>query len=282
MCDLIILGKDPDNYDERDTCSRWLLQCPDCDMVTSVTYYAMRQARKRELSCCKGCSRIRHGSGRLDFDNIPGRLIVLEQVVNPGAKMPRALVQCPDCSRIFEKQRGNLKPDMHTFCNACATTRRHFKFIKDIPGQLIVLEQIVGRHRNGDLLARVQCPYCNTVRDVTRESIKTANSTRCHSCVLAGERSPLWRGGRFLGYPDDWRSVAANIQARDGYRCQYPGCETDTSLVVHHIVPLSNEGDNSASNLITLCRPCHAWAHWHLDESIPMFDVIIDAVYNGW
>lgn len=46
-----------------------------------------------------------------------------------------------------------------------------------------------------------------------------------------------------------------SIKGRDGGRCVV--CGATTELEVDHRVALENGGDNSASNLATLCDPCH-------------------------
>ena len=62
---------------------------------------------------------------------------------------------------------------------------------------------------------------------------------------------------------------------RDNYTCQICGefhalinvygitvPTTDGMLDVHHIIPVSEGGDDSPKNLITLCRNCHKKIHY--------------------
>lgn len=51
------------------------------------------------------------------------------------------------------------------------------------------------------------------------------------------------------------------VMARDGHRCQAPGCRNTRFLEVHHIRPRARGGDNDPGNLITLCSACHRL--WH-------------------
>jgi len=51
------------------------------------------------------------------------------------------------------------------------------------------------------------------------------------------------------------------ILRRDAWRCQ--SCGTMLNLEVHHKHFRSLSGDDSEENLITLCAPCHAIAHYH-------------------
>ena len=65
-----------------------------------------------------------------------------------------------------------------------------------------------------------------------------------------------------------------HIMRRDNYTCQRCGtfhawinkngipCPTnDGELDVHHIIPVSEGGDDNPDNLITLCRDCHKEVH---------------------
>ena len=54
-------------------------------------------------------------------------------------------------------------------------------------------------------------------------------------------------------------SVRRAIYRRDGYACAL--CGDPRALTIHHVWPRSAGGGNSPTNLITLCRYCHALAH---------------------
>ncbi|MBM4117103.1 HNH endonuclease [bacterium] len=51
------------------------------------------------------------------------------------------------------------------------------------------------------------------------------------------------------------------VLARDGHRCQAPGCRATRFLEVHHRRPREHGGTNEAANLITLCAACHRLLH---------------------
>ena len=59
--------------------------------------------------------------------------------------------------------------------------------------------------------------------------------------------------GRFLC------EAADQILVRDNWRCQI--CGALKNLDVHHLRRLSALGDDTESNLITLCRKCHRALH---------------------
>ncbi|MYK89162.1 MAG: HNH endonuclease [Acidobacteria bacterium] len=58
-----------------------------------------------------------------------------------------------------------------------------------------------------------------------------------------------------------WRRVRAAVLERDDYRCQTPDCPA-TATEVHHVLPVHRGGAMfDASNLVSLCRPCHRRLH---------------------
>jgi hypothetical protein len=71
-------------------------------------------------------------------------------------------------------------------------------------------------------------------------------------------------------YPENWDELRKQAYVRDNYKCKNcgvnGGIEGDAELHAHHIVPLSSNGNNTISNLATLCRTCHALIHDHMDE----------------
>lgn len=66
-------------------------------------------------------------------------------------------------------------------------------------------------------------------------------------------RSRLLAPGR---YGDDWDKIRYLVYLRDRFTCQHCGVQ-GKRLDVHHKIPFLVSFDNSLSNLITLCRPCH-------------------------
>jgi 5-methylcytosine-specific restriction endonuclease McrA len=56
-------------------------------------------------------------------------------------------------------------------------------------------------------------------------------------------------------------ALRRQVLARDGHRCQAPGCRSTRFLEVHHCEPRRRGGRNSAANLITLCAACHRLLH---------------------
>jgi len=58
---------------------------------------------------------------------------------------------------------------------------------------------------------------------------------------------------------DAYRRLHRKILERDSWRCQ--ACGSLHRLEVHHIERRSQSGDDSDSNLITLCSNCHRALH---------------------
>jgi hypothetical protein len=54
------------------------------------------------------------------------------------------------------------------------------------------------------------------------------------------------------------RQAIASVLERDEQSCVLCG---EPMWHVHHIVPISQGGDNSLDNLVCLCGPCHAEIH---------------------
>lgn len=56
------------------------------------------------------------------------------------------------------------------------------------------------------------------------------------------------------------KHVRHAVLQRDGFRCQYCGCD-DLSFdngTVDHIIPISLDGHHKADNLRAACRPCNS------------------------
>jgi hypothetical protein len=63
-------------------------------------------------------------------------------------------------------------------------------------------------------------------------------------------------------YKREFSRVRRDVLARDGYHCQYPGCNRRGSgMHVHHIHQRQYGGSNDPSNLITYCPYHHQLIH---------------------
>lgn len=103
-----------------------------------------------------------------------------------------------------------------------------------------------------------QCPDCGRFSVPTSRGDLPLSSTESERILCDARIDDPRRGpNRHTISP----AVRRRVLARDGHRCQIPGCTNTRFLEVHHITPRSRGGSNAASNLITLCSACHRHTH---------------------
>jgi len=113
------------------------------------------------------------------------------------------------------------------------------------------------------LIVAHRCPECHVAWMETQAG-KVELSRETHSMVeddadvVNGDDSagPVGHLGRTIP-PATRRAVLA----RDGCRCQVPGCRHDRFLALHHVHPYSHGGSHAADNLITVCTIHHDLLH---------------------
>lgn len=239
-----------------------LVECPSCGEERSVCRSSLR---RRGHSLCASCALIDW------IEDVPGFIIVLQQSFDHGESgHTRSLVVCPDCGTEFVRERYALRR-YGSICMSCARIEQ----IPDIPGERIILEQLIAHRDTGMPLALVRCPACGDEFQRDRAHLKNRGHSFCRACNVAGERSANWKGGN-IGYRGaDWQRIRPKIVERDECTCQYCGKVCDSSIHVHHIEPYRETQDNSPENLIALCDSCHGWADANLDESVPVLNSIL-------
>ncbi len=99
---------------------------------------------------------------------------------------------------------------------------------------------------------------------MTARAPSVCNVPGCPTLIPAGtSRCPEHGGNQRTGSPRGstraWRRLRRQVLTRDGYRCTR--CGTRDGLEVHHRVPVTNGGEDTIANTITLCRDCHAQTH---------------------
>ena len=118
------------------------------------------------------------------------------------------------------------------------------------------------------------CKSCGKEYETTTHQVRLRGSNFCspecrdadNGMRMRGDGNPNYNGGHIDDYGPNWCSQKRKARKRDRYICQC--CERkkrkgERALDVHHIVKakLFNgdfESANHLSNLITLCRQCHA------------------------
>lgn len=123
----------------------------------------------------------------------------------------------------------------------------------------------------------VKCATCS--REIKRFPSQVQERNYCNRYCLAADNPKVahmngnWKGGK-------WKYIKDQISMRDDHRCVI--CGFDYSIQIHHITPLHKGGDNSASNLITLCPNHHKMADLgiinveHLRNTEWDYDMLID------
>lgn len=105
-------------------------------------------------------------------------------------------------------------------------------------------------------------PACREKARIQAEPVRIARIAR-------GPRHPSWKGGisGLAKRGRGWRKIAQKVRKLQDYRCADCGESEDSlghTLDVHHKEPFHNFPNarqaNSLSNLIGLCRKCHAQA----------------------
>ena len=120
---------------------------------------------------------------------------------------------------------------------------------------------------------RLHCARCGKPYSVKRGYFALRGSRFCSlkcrydgaSVERRGAGNPHWKGGLSKDdYGPNWSRQSRRVKRRDG-GCRACGYKAGGSrfLDVHHIIPFRSFGDdyeraNQLSNLIELCRPCHA------------------------
>jgi HNH endonuclease len=76
------------------------------------------------------------------------------------------------------------------------------------------------------------------------------------------------------GYPNDWNERRQRVLLRDEYECVLCGAAVDLETAhVHHVKRRSDSGSYEYSNLVCLCKPCHAVMDGHEILSQPYYSI---------
>lgn len=101
------------------------------------------------------------------------------------------------------------------------------------------------------------------------DSLKGKKFTVSHKNNLSGKNNGSWQGGiSFEPYGLEFnKQLKESIRKRDGYKCmecKYTQEQLGYRLPVHHID--YNKRNNNPSNLVSLCRPCHAQTNFSRND----------------
>lgn len=122
------------------------------------------------------------------------------------------------------------------------------------------------------------CPICNSVFAVPPSSQKVCCSLSCRTvhmkAMFSKEGNPNWKEIKSIR-PASKRSLRDHIKTRDKV-CQ--DCGSGKSLQVHHID--SDPSNNVDTNLVLLCKPCHAARHVAMGEPQLAGLILVNRTYS--
>ena len=108
-----------------------------------------------------------------------------------------------------------------------------------------------------------------------RGQIMSAEAREKNSRAKTGKNHPGWKGGKSREpYTHEFNNrLKYKIRKRDNFTCNL--CykiETNKKFCVHHLD--YNKKNNHPSNLITLCRKCHAITCFNREQWMPYFSFL--------
>jgi 5-methylcytosine-specific restriction endonuclease McrA len=160
----------------------------------------------------------------------------------------------PETVEYFRKRgndhRGGLRPD----CRDCSAARDREFYQRNRERQLLV--NAAYRARSKDATRTRDAAYVATSagRASRRRASAKWNATpqgRELARHLAERRRAMKAGAEATLTVDDWAACLAYFD----HRCAY--CGTDGPMQQEHVVPLIREGEHTATNVVTACRPCN-------------------------
>lgn len=141
-----------------------------------------------------------------------------------------------------------------------------------------ISESLAGRSFTEETLERMsEVHEGNTPSEETKRKISDSlsglerppSTRRKMSESRMGPKNPSWKGGHSSNYGPGWTGARREVRDRDVV-CRHCGHDgSDSRLEVHHVVPVwkFQEADDASledahvlSNLVLLCRSCHAKA----------------------
>ena len=175
---------------------------------------------------------------------------------------------CPVCRKEFYKK--VYKQCQSVYCSQeCAYKGRTLGFTK---------RRIIKPY-NCYRKQPIICPVCQN-EFIARKYKQKYCSRHCfeisHKTTMSGKNNPAYKNGssydKRCWRGDDWDTTRQEIYKRDNYKCRDCGVDcisrrelskTNSLRLIqcHHIENYKIKGDNSMSNLITLCLACHTERH---------------------
>jgi hypothetical protein len=185
-------------------------------------------------------------------------------------------IACRTAGRLGKptaKRQGSDRP-----CNTCGKVSFQKKRARDTSNHYCSRECHFKQRFGDGRVLQMACTHCGVLHSrerntVTKRKIGTFCSRDCYwkarSYLLAGDKSPGWKGGKTLDYGgSNWKSQRRKALLRDKSTCQDCGKKKQSHgyrMDVHHIVSYqrykNKDRANRLENLVTLCRACHMGRH---------------------
>ena len=230
--------------------TRQFIPCAHCSAI-------FKPRKDSERYCCRSCYESSRALPAIGCAHCGASYV--KKANHKGSKF------CSDDCFVASRR---VKP--HT-CVTCGTLFTPVKYRPSVARMVAY----TGRHNCSKLCidewkAKTRSEYMRANRD----KFSGANSWNWKGACL--RRNKSYRG-------PDWTEIAAKARARDRNICQNCGMTHEQhserwkqALEVHHIVPFYEFTDhkkaNRSSNLVTLCKSCHAAA----DRAIRARQVLMD------
>lgn len=221
-------------------------------MATIAALPSVSQACPPTARACRGCGQVKSID---DFHRSAHGLFGRKARCKACLCAERVERYNPVAARAYAEKYKATRSERVTFearaCSGCGATFHFYKSLDRCrPGQ--------GKFCSSACLASAgrityQCKRCGVAFSGWKSVPRKYCSLKC-----AGRVASSLRSTHSYASPT-WRAIRAAIVERDGFACQR--CGSESRLVVHHIEPWRFSRDNSESNLVTICRPCHATVH---------------------
>lgn len=164
--------------------------------------------------------------------------------------------------------------------NTCSKQCRYQLTSKQLKGKVFPHVPYPDHHRTPITIhpETRTCAQCGLEFVVNPSSTKKLCSLRCKiiwcANLMRGSNNPNWKETKTLR-PSNKKSLRHHIRARDKV-CQ--DCGSNKSLQVHHVD--SDPQNNSESNLVLLCKICHAARHQNMGESNLVGLIMVNRTYR--
>jgi len=120
--------------------------------------------------------------------------------------------------------------------------------------------EIASRINTGRVLSKkTKQKISNSVTGFKHTDKTKKQMSKTHTGMAVGEDNPNWNGG-ISPYPSGWGPLSKAIKERDNHQCQHPTCKGKSKILLTHHMDFDKSNDDP-SNLITVCKSCHAIIH---------------------